>query len=272
MRAAELLRPTELPAARQALGASEDARIIAGGQTLVPSMKLGLVRPTQLVDLARIPGLRGITVTGDRLVVGAMTTHAEVAASSEVLARIPALAELAGGIGDRMVRHMGTIGGSIANNDPAADYPAAVLALDATVVTDRRRIAAAEFFTGMFATSLAGDEIVKAVEFPIGGRGAYAKFRNPASRYAIVGVFVAETASGPRVAVTGAGHCVFRFAAMEAALARSFSVEAAEGVALDATDLASDLHASAAYRAHLVTVMTARAVAAAIARRPADRR
>jgi aerobic carbon-monoxide dehydrogenase medium subunit len=260
----ELVRASELAGARAALEGTDEARLIAGGQTLVPSMKHGLVRPSRLVDLARIPGLRGISATEAGLRIGAMTTHAEVAASPEVCQRLPALASLAEGIGDRMVRNLGTLGGSVANNDPAADYPAAVVALGATVVTDRRSIAADDFFTGMFSTALEPSEIVVAIEFPIPRRAGYSKFRNPASRYAITGVFVAQFADAVRVAVTGAAGCVFRFGAMEAALARSFTPLATEAVTLAVDDLISDIHASPEYRANLAVVVSSRAVEQAL--------
>jgi carbon-monoxide dehydrogenase medium subunit len=216
------------------------------------------------VDLTRIAGLRDVGVQGGVLRVGAMCTHAEVAASPEVKQHLPALAMLAEGIGDRMVRNIGTLGGSVANNDPAADYPAALLGLGATLITDRRRIAADDFFTGMFSTALEAAEIVTAIEFPMPRRAGYAKFRNPASRYAVTGVFVAQIADAVRVAVTGAAGCVFRFTAMEAALTRSFTPAAADAVTLAADDLIGDIHASAAYRANLATVMAGRAVERAL--------
>ncbi len=237
---------------------------LAGGQSLVAAMKLRLAQPGTLVDLSGIAELGGIRKEGDALVIGAMTRHAEVASSDEVKRAIPALAAVAEGIGDRQVRNMGTIGGSIANNDPAADWPAAVVALNATVVTNKRRIAAGDFFKGMYETALAGDEIVTAVSFPVPRKAAYAKFPNPASRFALVGTFVAQLADGSvRVAVTGAAPSVFRAGAIESALAKSFTPDAAKGVKVDASGLNNDLHGSAAYRAHLVAVMASRAVAAA---------
>ena len=207
--------------AAAALGKNADAKLLAGGQTLIAAMKLRLSQPAQLIDLGEVAELNGIKMDGGSVTIGAMTRHAEVAASADVKKAIPALAALAGGIGDRMVRNMGTIGGSVANNDPAADYPAAVLGLGATVITNKRKIAADDFFKGMFETALQAGEIITAVTFPVPKRAAYMKFKNPASRYAMVGVFVAETAGGVRVAVTGAGPGVFRVPEMEKALAAS---------------------------------------------------
>jgi aerobic carbon-monoxide dehydrogenase medium subunit len=240
-----------------------DAKLVAGGMTLLPTLKLRLAKPSQLIDLGAIPALKGITEEGDAVVIGAMTRHADVNRSAVVKRAIPALAAMAGMIGDPAVRNRGTIGGSIANNDPAADYPAAVVALNATVRTNKREIAADSFFTGLFETALGEGEIVTAVRFPKVQAANYQKFRNPASRYAIVGVFIARTPAGVRVAVTGAGACVFRVPAMEAALARSFTPDAIKDIAIPDTDLNSDIHASAEYRAHLVNVMARRAVAAA---------
>ena len=242
---------------------AEDPKLLAGGQTLIPTMKQRLASPKNLIDLAGA-GLSGIEQKGRTIVVGAMTTHAEVAGSAVVQAALPALASLAGNIGDPHVRHRGTIGGSLANNDPAADYPAAVLALGATVHTNKRKIAADEFFAGMFSTVLEEDEIVTKIAFPIPGKAAYVKFPNPASRYALVGVFVAKKGRSVRVAITGAGSGgVFRHAAMEEALAKRFSPKALEGITTPAADLNGDIHASPEYRAHLVGVMAKRAVAAA---------
>lgn len=238
-------------------------RPLAGGQSLVGAMKLRLAQPGTLVDLAAIPELRGICRDGNAIVVGAMTRHAEVAASAEVKGAIPALAALAEGIGDRQVRNMGTLGGAIANSDPAACWPAAVLGLGATVLTSKGRHAADRFFTGMYETALAPDEIITAVSFPVPRRAAYVKFRNPASRFALVGVFVAQAADGAvRVAVTGAASSVFRCTPLEAALAKSFTADAAKAVKVDAQGLNGDLHATPAYRAHLIPVLAARAVAA----------
>lgn len=252
---------TTADAARQA--AAGGTKLLAGGQTLLASMKLRLANPEKLVDLGAIPELAGIRREGNAIVIGAMTRHADVASNAEVLAAIPALADLAGGIGDRQVRAMGTIGGSVANNDPAACYPSALMALGATVHTDRRKIAADDFFQGMFTTALQDGEIITAVSFPIPKKAAYMKFRQPASRFALIGVFVAQTDSGVRVAVTGGGNGVFRHKGLEDALGKSFTPAAAAGVKIDAGDLSSDLHASAAYRANLVSVMTQRAVAKA---------
>lgn len=238
---------------------------LAGGQTLLASMKLRLAAPEQLVDLGAIPGLAGIRQQDNAFVIGAMTRHADVAASAELRAAIPALAQLAGGIGDKQVRAMGTIGGSLANNDPAADYPAGALGLGATIVTTQREIAADDYFQGLFATALEEGELITAVRFPIPGRAAYMKFRQPASLFALIGVFVAQTDAGVRVAVTGGGNGVFRHAGLEAALAQSFTPEAAAGVAVDASELNGDLHGSAAYRANLISVMAQRAVAKALA-------
>jgi carbon-monoxide dehydrogenase medium subunit len=236
------------------------AQALAGGQTLIASMKQRLLRPERLVDLGGIDALRGIQVDGKQLVIGAMTTHASVAASAEVRKHLPALAALAEGIGDRQVRAMGTMGGSVANNDPAACYPSAVLALGATVVTDRREIAADAFFQGLYTTALEPGELITAIRFPIPAKAAYAKFRQPASRFAMLGVFVAHTGSSVRVAITGGGSGVCRHAGLEAALSKSFTPEAVAGVAIDAADFSGDLHASAAYRAHLVKVQTQAAV------------
>lgn len=252
-------------AARLAAGA--DAKLLAGGQTLLAAMKLRLAAPSDLVDLSGVPDLAGVCRQGDTLIIGAMTRHAEVAAHAEVTANLPALARLAGGIGDRMVRNMGTLGGSLANNDPAADYPAAVLGLGATVQTDRRSIDADSFFTGMYGTALEAGEIITAVGFPLPRRAGYVKFPNPASRYALVGVFVSEGAGGVRVAVTGAGACVFRVPAMEQALAVRFAPESIAAIQVPADDLSSDMHASAEYRAHLINVMARRAVGEALAGR-----
>jgi aerobic carbon-monoxide dehydrogenase medium subunit len=249
--------------AAKALSGKEEAKLLAGGMTLIPTLKQRLAKPSDLVDLGRVAELKGIKRDGNAIVIGAMTRHVEVATSDLVKSALPALAHLAEGIGDPQVRNRGTIGGSIANNDPAADYPSAVLGLNATVITNKRRIAADDFFKGMFETALAPDEIVTAVSFPVAEKAGYSKFPNPASRYAIVGVFVARTGGQVRVAVTGAGSVVFRQKEMEAALAKSWSADAVAGVKQGANGLNSDIHASAEYRAHLVTVMAKRAVAAA---------
>src|SRR5438445_3685593 len=236
---------------------------LAGGQSLVAAMKLRLAQPGTLVDLGGIAELTGIRKDGGALVIGAMTRDAEVATSTIVKGAISALAALAEGIGDRQVRNMGTLGGSIANNDPAADWPAAVVACNATIQTNKRKIAADDFFKGMYETALAADEIITAVSFPIPKKAAYMKFPQPASRFALVGVFVAQTGAGVRVAVTGAASHVHRATAIETALAKSFTADAAKAVKIPADHLNSDLHGSADYRAHLVSVMAARAVAAA---------
>jgi carbon-monoxide dehydrogenase medium subunit len=254
-------RPASLDDAARGLG-DADAKLVAGGMTLIPTLKLRLAKPAQLIDLGAIPSLKGISEDGDAVVIGAMTRHADVNRSDIVKRGVPALAAMAGMIGDPAVRNRGTIGGSIANNDPAADYPAAIVALNATVRTNKREIAADNFFTGLFETALGEGEIVTAVRFPKVAQANYQKFRNPASRYAIVGVFVAKTPAGVRLAVTGAGPCVFRVTAMEAALAGNFSADAIKDIQIPQDGLNSDIHASAEYRAHLVNVMARRAVAA----------
>ena len=258
--------PTSVQKAVGITADKAEAKYIAGGQSLLAAMKLGLAAPSDLVDLAQIPDLRGIKVEGSGagITIGAMARHAEVAMSSEVVARIRALAELAGMIGDPQVRNRGTLGGALAHNDPAADYPAAVLALNATVATNKRKIPADDYFKGLFETALNGNEMITSVSFPVPKKAAYVKFRNPASRFAVVGVFVAHTASGVRVAVTGAGmRGVFRVKAMEDALARNWSPDALKSIAVPSSGLQSDLHASAEYRAHLIGVLAQRAVAAA---------
>jgi aerobic carbon-monoxide dehydrogenase medium subunit len=258
----EYSRATSLDDAASKVGADEEAKLVAGGMTLLPTLKLRLAKPTQLIDLGAIPALKGISEDGDAIVIGAMTRHADVNRSDVVKRGIPALAAMAGLIGDPAVRNRGTIGGSIANNDPAADYPAAVIALNATVRTNKREIAADNFFTGMFETALEPGELITAVRFPKVAQANYQKFRNPASRYAIVGVFVARTPAGVRVAVTGAGPSVFRVSAMETALAGNFSPDAIKDIQIPQDGLNSDIHASAEYRAHLVNVMARRAVQA----------
>jgi carbon-monoxide dehydrogenase medium subunit len=257
----EYRSPRSLAEATAAIEAAEDGKLLAGGMTLIPTLKQRLARPSTLVDLGRIGGLAYVRRDGEAVVIGALTTHAAVAASEIVRQAIPGLATLAGGIGDPAVRHRGTIGGSISNNDPAADYPAALVALGARVATTTRQLAAEDFFTGLFETALEPSEIVTGVSFPIPERSAYQKFRNPASRYAVVGVYVAKFGDGVRVAVTGAGPGVFRLPAFEAALQASFRPEAVAGLAVEADGLNADIHASAEYRAHLVTVMAKRAVA-----------
>jgi carbon-monoxide dehydrogenase medium subunit len=267
MYAFEYHRPTSVRQAASLLGNAEDAKVVAGGHTLLPTMKMRLAAPANLIDLSQIADLRGIERSARSVTIGAMTTHSEVADSAEVKEAIPALAELAAMIGDPAVRHRGTIGGSVANNDPAADYPAACLALAATVVTNKRKIPADEYFKGLFETALEEDEIVTAVTFPIPQKAGYMKFRNPASRYALVGVFVAKRADGIRVAVTGAGsNGVYRWTAAEEALAKRFGAKSLEGLTHPAEGLNSDIHADATYRAHLIGVMARRAVAAATAR------
>jgi aerobic carbon-monoxide dehydrogenase medium subunit len=253
-------KPRNVADAAKAIGSAEDGKLLAGGMTLIPTLKQRLAKPSDLIDLGSIAELKGIKKDGNAIVVGAMTKHVEVATSDVVKGAIPALAHLAEMIGDPQVRNRGTLGGSIANNDPAADYPAAVVALNATVITNKRKIAADEFFKGMFDTALAPDEIITAVSFPIPEKAGYEKFRNPASRYAVVGVFVAKTGSNVRVAVNGAGPVVFRQKDMEAALAKSFAPDAVAAVQQSANGLNTDIHASAEYRAHLVTVMAKRAV------------
>jgi carbon-monoxide dehydrogenase medium subunit len=256
-------RKADSVAGAAALLAQTGGRALAGGQSLIASMKMRLSQPGTLVDLSGVTELYGIRREGDRIVIGAMVRHAEIAASPEVGAALPALAALAEGIGDRQVRNMGTLGGALAHNDPAACYPAAVLGLGATVRTHKREIAADDFFKGLYETALADGELITAVSFPIPKKAAYAKFEQPASRFALVGVFVAQTASGVRVAVTGAGPCVFRAKAVEDALAKSFTADAAKGATIAASGLNNDLHGSAEYRAHLVSVLAARAVTAA---------
>jgi aerobic carbon-monoxide dehydrogenase medium subunit len=255
-------KPSSVADAVKLLSSDPDARAISGGQTLLPALKHRLNKPSAVVDLSGIAELRGIRREGDKLVVGALTKHKEIAESAEVKAAVPALAKMAQHIGDIQVRNRGTIGGSVANNDPAADYPSAVLGLGATVVTDKRRIAADEFFQGMFTTALEQGELVTAIEFPIPERAGYAKMRNPASRYVMAGAFVAKTKPGEvRVAINGAGPGVFRQAEMERALSANWSPDAVAGVRQPADGLNTDIHGSAEYRAHLVTVMAKRAVA-----------
>jgi len=254
-------RPASVASAVQLRSAQAEASYLAGGQSLLPAMKLGLAGPSDLIDLALLPGAQGVTVEAGSLRIGAMTPHAVVAASADVAKHIPALACLAAGIGDPAVRSRGTVGGSLAQNDPAACYPAAALGLGATVHTDRRQIAADDFFLGLYETALQPGELITAVSFPVPKRAAYVKFKQPASRFALVGVFVSQGPMGVRVAVTGAGPCVFRANAMEAALAKDGSARAIDAIGLPADGLNTDLHASAAYRAHLVGVLVRRAVA-----------
>ena len=258
-------RPASRDAAKAAASGA-DARYLAGGQSLIQAMRLRLSQSERLVDLGGIADLKAIKVDANGVTVGAMATHASVAANADVRKAIPALAELAGGIGDPMVRNMGTIGGSIANADPAACYPAAVLGLNATIHTDRRTIAADAFFTGLYETALQPGELITAVSFPTAQKAAYEKYKQPASRFALVGVFVAQTAGGVRVAVTGAKSHVFRATQIEQALAKSFTAEAAKAVKMPTTDVNADLHGSAEYRAAMISVIASRAVAAALTR------
>ena len=256
-------RPAKVADAVKAMKKAKDGKYLSGGQTLIPTMKQGLAEPTDLIDLSGLKN-SGVKAGAKSVTIQAGTTHADVAGSKDLKKAIPGLAALAGGIGDPHVRHRGTIGGSIANNDPAADYPAACLGLGATIHTSDRKLAADKFFTGMFSTALKGSEIVTAAEFPVPKKSGYAKFPNPASLYAMVGVFVAQMGDGSvRVAVTGAGPAVFRVPEMEAALSKDFSAAALDGVAVKARGLNTDMHATAEYRAHLITVMAKRAVVAA---------
>jgi carbon-monoxide dehydrogenase medium subunit len=256
-------RAADPQAAVAALGGDSEAKFLGGGQSLLPTMRLRLAQPSRLVDVTRIDALKAIRVDAQTVTIGAAVCHADVAAHADIQRLLPGLAHLAGHIGDRQVRARGTLGGSLANNDPAACYPAAVLGLGATVVTDRRRIAADDFFVGLYETALEPDELITAVEFPLAQRCAYEKFNNPASHFALVGVFVAQRADGVRVAVTGAAASVFRARALEAALTANFAPSAARAVTIAADDLNTDMHASAAYRAHLIPVLAARAVAQA---------
>ncbi|MCP3445368.1 xanthine dehydrogenase family protein subunit M [Bradyrhizobium sp. CCGUVB14] len=260
-------RPGTVRQAANLLVKNEDAKVIAGGHTLIPVMKQRLASPPHLVDLSHIEGLNTIEMKGRSLVIGATAKHAEVASSAIVGEAIPALASLASQIGDPAVRHKGTIGGSLANNDPTADYPAAVLALGATIVTNKRRLKAEEYFQGLFSTALEADEIITKVMFPLPKKAAYIKFRNQASRYALVGVFVARRPSDVRVAVTGAGSDgVFRVEAFEEALKKRFSSKVLDGIEVPVEGLNSDIHGSAEYRAHLIGVLTRRALDAANAK------
>lgn len=257
-------RPKNVADAVKLLKKAEDAKILAGGQTLLPAMKLRLASPATIVDLSGVKGLSGIKASGKAVVIGAMTKHAEVMTSAAVQKAIPALAHLVSLIGDPAVRNKGTIGGSLANNDPSADYPAAALGLGATIHTNKRKIEADKFFKGLFETALADDEIIESVSFPVPEKAGYEKFPNPASRFALVGVFVSKSKDGVRVAVTGAGEGgVFRVKEMEAALAKNFSAKAIEGIKVPAKNMIADLHGTAEYRAHLIGVMARRAVAAA---------
>lgn len=258
----ELHRPSTIEEASTLFAQYEGAKYLSGGQSLLPVLKLELAEPSALISLAGIAELRQLRVDGQALVIGSLVTHDEVSRSPEVRQHLPALAELAAGIGDAQVRNRGTIGGSVAHADPSADYPAALLALGATVSTNRRKLAAADFFTGLFESALEAGELVTAVSFPLGQKAAYAKFAHRASKYALVGVMVAVGPGGVRVAVTGAGATVFRVPQMEAALAKSFAPEALDGISISADDLNGDAEASAEFRAHLIGVMAKRAVAA----------
>jgi len=264
MHAFEYHRPSSSKDAIALAGKKDEGKYLAGGQSLVQAMKLRLASPTDLIDLGTIKELAGIKVSGSAVEIGAMTRHAEVAGSKDVQKAIPALAALAGIIGDRQVRHMGTIGGSLANNDPAADYPAAVLGLGATITTNKRKIEADKFFKGLYETALEAGELITSVSFPVPKRAAYMKFKNPASRFAIVGVFVADFGGKARVGVTGAGPSAFRQAEMEKALSAKFAPDAVAGIKVKPEGLNNDLHASPEYRAHLITVMAKRAVEAAL--------
>ena len=260
-------RPTTVRQAVNLLAKHEDAKLLAGGHSLIPVMKLRLASPPVIIDLSKVEGLSGVELKGRSVVIGAMTRHDDVANSAVLKEHLPALAAVPGQIGDPHVRQAGTIGGSIANNDPNADYPAACLGLGATIVTSKRKIAADDFFTGMFSTALEPDEIITKVSFPIAKKAAYQKFRHPASGFALVGVFVAKRGSDIRVAVTGAGsNGVFRVAAFEEALKKRFSPKSIEGLSVPSSGMNSDIHANAEYRAHLVGVMARRALAAATAR------
>lgn len=264
MYAFEAKTPADIEAVKSVLADDDEAQFLAGGQTLIPVLKQRLAMPSTLVDLNKVAGLSGITTKGDVIEVGAMTRHAEVATDEDIHKAIPALAKLAGGIGDPHVRNRGTIGGSIANNDPAADYPCAVLGLGATVVTDRREIDADLFFKGMFETALDEGELITAVRFPVPEAAGYVKLPHPATRFALAGVMVSKAGATVRVAVTGAGPCVFRVAEMEQALRESFKPESIKDGLVEADDLNNDIHASREYRAHLVGVIARRAVAEAI--------
>jgi carbon-monoxide dehydrogenase medium subunit len=256
-------KPTSVAEAVSLLAANEDAKLVAGGQTFIPTLKQRLAQPSDVIDLGKITELKGIKEEAGGLTIGAMTRHADIAHSADVKRVIPSLAALAELIGDPQVRNRGTLGGSISNNDPAADYPGALLALGATIRTNKREVAADDFITGMFETALERDEIVTAVHFPKPEAGAYAKFPNPASRYSMVGVFVARVGGKVRVAVTGAGPCAFRWTEAETALAGSFAPAAIDGLSVDPGGLNGDMHGSAEYRAHLIKVMAKRAVEAA---------
>ena len=265
MKEFEFHKPATVAEAVALLKSKPEAKLLSGGQSLLPVLKLELAEPSDLISLAAIKELKDIRIDGDRIIIGALVTHAEVAESADVKKHIPALATLAGWIGDAQVRNRGTIGGSVAHADPAADYPAALVALGATIATDRRKISVDDFFKGLFETALARDEIITAVHIPKPKRAAYEKFAHRASKFALVGVMVAETSAGIRVAVTGAGASVFRVPAMEAALTKKFAADSLTGITVPSADLMSDHEASADYRAHLIGVMAKRAVQSALA-------
>jgi aerobic carbon-monoxide dehydrogenase medium subunit len=257
-------RPTTVRQAASLLAKNEDAKLLAGGHSLIPVMKLRLARPSAIIDISRVEGLSGIELKGRSIVIGAMTRHGDVANSSVVQQAMPALASVPASIGDPQVRNVGTIGGSIANNDPNSDYPAACLGLGATIITNKRRIPADEFFTGLFETALEPDEIITKVQFPIAKKAGYQKFKHPASGFALVGVFVSKRGPEIRVAVTGAGaNGVFRVTAFEEALKKRFAAKSLEGLSVPPDGMSSDIHAGAEYRAHLVGVLARRALAAA---------
>ncbi len=257
-------RPASIAEAARLAAEDPDAKVLAGGQSVLPSMKLGLLAPSAFIDLSGIGELRSIRADTKTVTLGAMCTHASVTESPEVRSRIPALAELAGGIGDGQVRNRGTVGGSLANSDPAAYYPAAAVGLGATLRTNQRTISADTYFKGLFETELAPGELLTAIEFPVPDRAGYIKFRQPASRFALVGVFVAQFGKAVRVAVTGAAACVFRAKGLEEALSRKFAPESCDGLAIPAKTLNSDIHGSAEYRAHLIPVLARRAVQKAL--------
>ena len=260
-------RPTTVRQAVNLLAKHEDAKLLAGGHSLIPVMKLRLANPPVLVDLSKVEGMSGVELKGRSIVIGAMTRHVEVANSAAAKDNLPALAEVPGSIGDPHVREAGTIGGSVANNDPNADYPAACLGLGATIITSKRKIQADEFFTGMFSTALEPDEIITKISFPIAKKAAYQKFKHPASGFALVGVFVSKRGADIRVAVTGAGsNGVFRVKEFEEALKKRFAPKSLEGLSVKPDGLNSDIHAGAEYRAHLIGVLARRAVADAVKR------
>jgi len=257
-------RPTSVRQAVNMLAKDPEAKLLAGGHSLLPVMKLRLAKPSALVDIGRVEGLNTIELKGRSIVIGALARHVEVANSPVVKAALPVLAEVAGMIGDPAVRHRGTLGGSLANNDPNADYPAVVLGLGATIITSKRRIAADDYFKGMFETALEPDEIITKVSFPLAKKAAYQKFKHPASGFALVGVFVSKRSSDIRVAVTGAGASgVFRVKSFEEALKKRFSAKSIEGMSVPAAGMNTDIHGSAEYRAHLIGVLARRALAAA---------